>query len=59
MKKVYNAPVVETLNCKVEKGFAGSNSQTSTSSIDPASNGGTNMGGAMGSGNANDGSMFS
>lgn len=57
MKKVYNAPVVETLNCKVEKGFAGSNPQIPTSSIDPASNGGTNMGGAMDSGNAN--SMFS
>ena len=59
MKKVYNAPVVETLNCKVEKGFAGSDPQIPTSSIDPASNGDTHMGGAMNSGNANDGIMFS
>ena len=57
MKKTYNAPVVETLNCKVEKGFAGSDPQTPTSSIDPASNDGTRMGGAMSNGDA--GSMFS
>lgn len=54
MKKVYISPVVETLECKVEKGFAGS-STLPNSSVNPDNNSGR-MGGSFGNGNAN--SMF-